>query len=301
MLDVRRLRVLHEVARHGSFAAAAAELQYTPSAVSQQIAALEREAGTVLVQRGARGARLTQAGTVLDRHAAAVLGQLAAARAELDDLAALRSGTLRLTAFGSAWLSLVPVAAAAFGRDHPDVDLVLREADPHEAAAAVRAGEADLAVVFEPHGLDDAALQGLERVALCEDPLRAVVPSGHRLARAAAIDLADLAQEPWVTPTGSCAALVRRSCAAAGFEPRVVFSSGDYGAVQGFVAAEAGVALVPALALTAGERLVARPLAARPAPARTIAALTGPEGARAPAVGPMLDALAAAAARVLGQ
>src|SRR3954465_9764194 len=98
MLDVRRLRVLRAVAEHGTFAAAAVELQYTPSAVSQQIAALEREAGAGLGPRGPRGARLTQAGAILDRHAAVVLGQLAAARAELDDLARLPGGAGRLGA-----------------------------------------------------------------------------------------------------------------------------------------------------------------------------------------------------------
>ncbi|MCW2984491.1 MAG: LysR family transcriptional regulator, partial [Conexibacter sp.] len=130
MLDVRKLRVLRAVAEHGSFAAAAAELQYTPSAISQQIAALEREAGAVLVERGPRGTRLTQAGGVLDRHAALVLGQLAAARAELDDLVRLRGGAVRLTAFESAWTALVPAAVSAYRERHPGVELHLAEADP---------------------------------------------------------------------------------------------------------------------------------------------------------------------------
>jgi DNA-binding transcriptional LysR family regulator len=292
MLDVRRLRVLRAVSEHGSFAAAAAELQYTPSAISQQIAALEREAGAVLVDRGPRGARLTQAGAVLDRHAAVVLGQLAAARAELDDLARLRGGTVRLAAFESAWTALVPAAVSAFRARHPAVEVQLAEEDPVEAVAGVRDGTADLALVFEPNAVQ--TLEGLAREVVCEDPLWAVLPPGHRLAGRERVPLAELAEDPWVAPTAFCAQVVRRACAAAGFDPRIAFSSADYGAIQGFVAAGAGVALVPRLALTGGERVVARPLAGD-RPARTIAAITRPEAARPAAAGALVAALRAAA------
>ncbi|WP_051222179.1 LysR family transcriptional regulator [Conexibacter woesei] len=296
--DVRRLRVLRAVAEHGSFAAAAAELRYTPSAVSQQIAALEREVGIVLVERGARGARLTQAGVVLDRHAAIVLGQLAAARAELDDLAALRGGTVRLAAFESSWTVLVPAAVARFRAAFPDVDLQLAEEDPVEAVAGVRAGACDVAVVFEPNGAE--RLEGLERTVVAHDPLWAVLPAGHALASAAGpapLDLAVLAAEPWVAPTAFCATVVRGACAAAGFEPDVVFSSADYGAVQGFVAAGAGVALVPFLALTGNPRVVARPVLG--APSRVLAAVTAPEGPRPASATAMVAALAEAAEELL--
>lgn len=295
--DVRRLRVLRAEAEHGSFAAAAAELRYTPSAVSQQIAALEREVGVVLVERGARGARLTQAGAVLDRHAAIVLGQLAAARAELDDLAALRGGTVRLAAFESSWTALVPAAVARFRAGFPEIELALAEEDPVEAVAAVRAGACDVAVVFEPNGAE--GLEGLERTVVAHDPLWAVVPAGHALAVASAgpLDLAVLAAEPWVAPTAFCATVVRGACAAAGFEPDVVFSSADYGAVQGFVAAGAGVALVPFLALSGNPRVVARPVLG--APSRVLAAVTVPEGPRPASATAMVAALAEAAEELL--
>jgi DNA-binding transcriptional LysR family regulator len=298
MLDVRRLRVLRAVAEHGSFAAAAAELQYTPSAISQQMAALEREAGAVLVERGPRGTRLTQAGAVLDRHAAVVLGQLAAARAELDDLGRLRGGALRLAAFESAWTALVPAAVSAYRAQYPDVELGLAEEDPVAAVAGVRAGGCDLAVVFEPNGLDAAALDGLERTVVADDPLLAVLPADHRLAGAAEVDLAALADEPWVAPTAFCATVVRGACRAAGFEPRVVFSSADYGAVQGFVAAGAGVALVPHLALTGRERVAVCPLAG-PAPTRTLAAITAADGPRPASATAMVDVLRATAQALL--
>jgi DNA-binding transcriptional LysR family regulator len=294
--NVRRLRVLRAVAAHGSFAAAAAELQYTPSAISQQVAALEREVGAVLVERGPRGTRLTQAGAVLDRHAAIVLGQLAAARAELDDLARLRGGAVRLAAFESAWTALVPAAVSRYRERFPDVELHLAEEDPVDAVAAVRAGACDVAVVFEPNGVDPASgLEGLERTVVAHDPLWAVLPAGHPLAGRPAVDLATLRAEPWVAPTAFCAGVVRGACAAAGFEPDVVFSSADYGAVQGFVAAGAGVALVPFLALTGNERVASRPLAGDAPPTRVLAAVTVPEGPRAAGASALLDVLSATA------
>jgi DNA-binding transcriptional LysR family regulator len=299
--DVRRLRVLRAVAEHGSFAAAAVELQYTPSAISQQIAALEREVGAVLVERGARGARLTQAGAILDRHAAIVLGQLAAARAELDDLARLRGGTVRLAAFESSWVALVPAAVSRYRERFPDVDLHLAEEDPVPAFAATRAGACDVAVVFEPNGAD--ALDGLLRTPIARDPLWAVLPAGHRLADDddGPIELSSLAAEPWVAPTAFCASVVRGACAAAGFEPDIVFSSADYGAVQGFVAAGAGVALVPFLALSGQDRVLARPLAGDAPPTRTLAAITAPEGPRPASAAAMVDVLAETADDLLAR
>src|SRR5918911_1775259 len=114
MLDVRRLRVLRAVAQHGSFSAAADALSYTQSGVSQQIAALEREAGALLVQRNARGVRLTEAGEALVRHAEAILARLAEAEAELEAIAGLRGGRLRMAAFESAGATLIPPAIAEF-------------------------------------------------------------------------------------------------------------------------------------------------------------------------------------------
>ena len=133
MLDVRRLRVLREVAARGSFSAAADALAYTQSAVSQQIAALEREAGTTLVERNARGVRLTDAGRALVEHADAILARLADAEAELEAIAGLRGGRLRLAAFPSAGASIMPEAIARFRERHPAVELTLEPAEPGPA------------------------------------------------------------------------------------------------------------------------------------------------------------------------
>src|ERR671931_161121 len=146
MLDVRRLRVLREVAQRGSFSAAAEALSYTQSAVSQQIAALEREAGTVLVERSARGVRLTDAGRALVEHADVILARLSDAEAELEAIAGLRGGRLRLAAFPSAGASIMPEAIARYRERHPAVELTLEPAEPGPAIAKLRGGEVDLAL-----------------------------------------------------------------------------------------------------------------------------------------------------------
>src|SRR4051812_48741637 len=170
MLDVKRLRVLREVAARGSFSAAAESLAYTQSAVSQQIAALEREAGTRLVERSARGVRLTDAGRALVRHTDVILARLADAEAELEAIAGLRGGRLRLTSLPSAGATLVPRAIAEFRERHPGVDLSLEPAEPPEAIAKLRAGECDIAVTVDaPFCAVDA--DGIDMVHLLDDPM----------------------------------------------------------------------------------------------------------------------------------
>src|SRR3954468_11531423 len=149
MLDVKRLKVLREVAAHGSFSAAAEALAYTQSAVSQQIAALEREAGTVLVDRNARGVKLTDAGEALVRHADAILARLADAEAELEAIAGLRGGRLRLVSFPSAGATIMPEAIARFRPRPPDVELTVRQLEPEDSLPLLKAGECDVALVIE--------------------------------------------------------------------------------------------------------------------------------------------------------
>src|SRR5918911_3806142 len=147
MLDVKRLRVLREVAAQRSFSAAAHKLGYTQSAVSQQIAALEREAGATLIERNPRGIRLTDAGEALVRHADGILARLAEAEAELDAIAGLKGGRLRLASFPTAGATLVPAAIADFSRRHPGVELSLAEAEPDESLPRLKAGELDVVLV----------------------------------------------------------------------------------------------------------------------------------------------------------
>src|SRR3954449_3843559 len=133
MLDVKRMRILKEVADGGSFSAPAEPLPYPQSAVSQQIAALEREAGTQLVTRGSRGIKLTEAGEALVRHADAILTRLADAEAELEAIAGLRGGRLRLAAFPTVGATLMPLAIAHFRERHPDIELTVRQLEPEDS------------------------------------------------------------------------------------------------------------------------------------------------------------------------
>jgi molybdate transport repressor ModE-like protein len=266
MLDVRRLRVLREVSLRGSFSAAAEALAYSQSAVSQQIAALEREAGTRLVERHGRGVRLTDAGQALVRRADAILAELAAADAELAAIAGLRGGRVRVSTFASAAAALLPPAVAAFRAGHPEVrvELSLVEAT-EEAVDGVRAGRVDLALLAQP--VDQPPSDLVETHRLFEDPMLVVLPGGHRLARQRALALADLAGEPWVLgggPVCSDRDTILRACHVAGFEPRVTvaFPTDDYNATQGMVAAGAGITLLPRLALAVPrDDLAVRPLA----------------------------------------
>ncbi|WP_406197146.1 LysR family transcriptional regulator [Kitasatospora sp. NBC_01560] len=250
MLDVRRLQVLRSVVDSGSVSAAAAALGYTPSAVSQQVAALEKETGTALLERAGRGVRPTAAGLLLAEHAAGIERRVAAAGAALADLLAGRSGTLTIRYFATAGAELVAPAVAAFRADHPGVRLDLGMTDPTDPLQDVVQGRADLAVVVRPR---DAAPPGVRLVHLLDDPYRAVLPKGHRLAAKRVLDLADLADEPWVGSErpGPCLDAVLDACAEAGFHPEFAVDSEDSPTAQGFVAAGLGIALVPLLGLAA--------------------------------------------------
>lgn len=280
MLDVRRMRVLREVAQRGSFSAAADALAYTQSAVSQQIAALEREAGTKLVERNARGVRLTDAGAVVVRHADAILAHLADAEAELEAIAGLRGGRLRLAAFPSAGASVMPRAIALFRERHPAVDLTLQPAEPEDGIALLRAGDIDIAMTIATT-YDDACMHGpgIEEHHLLDDPMYVILPETHVLAHRRSLRLSDLAEEQWMLgSTGSCpdASIFLRSCQTAGFEPRIAFASNDYPSIQGFVAAGMGLAFVPDLALiNLRDDVVVRSLGARPPVRRIMAATLG--------------------------
>ena len=266
MLDVRRLRVLREISLRGSFSAAAQALAYSQSAVSQQVATLEREAGTRLVERDGRRVRLTDAGQALVRRADTILAELAAADADLAAIAGLRGGRVRVSTFASAASALLPAAVAAFRTDHPEVQVELSLVEATGAAIeGVRAGRADLALLTQP--VDQPPPDLVETHRLFEDPMLVVLPAGHPLAGRRALALGDLAGEPWVLgggPDCSDRDTVLRACHAAGFEPRVAldFPTDDYNATQGMVAAGAGITLLPRLALAVPrDDLVVRPLA----------------------------------------
>ena len=252
MLDVRRMRVLREVAARGSFSAAAEALSFTQSAVSQHIAALERESGAKLVERGSRGVRMTDAGQALVGHADAILARIECAEEELAALAGLRGGRLRLACFQRAGATLVPRAVAAFHERHPDVDLGMVEAEAEDAHARLKAGEIDLALVYDHEAIPQMQDGELDLTHLVDDRYEAILPKGHPLAGRRKLRLADLADEPWIASTlaGGCRQIMQRACHDAGFEPRIAFEADETLAAQALVAAGVGVTLLPRLALT---------------------------------------------------
>lgn len=296
MLDVRRLRVLREVVAAGSVSGAATKLRYTPSAVSQQLATLERETGVTLVERVGRGVRPTAAGRLLAEHAGAVLNRLDEAECAVRALRDGRTGRLALVAFPTAGASLVPLALREFRREFPGVAVDVAVAEPDEAEERVRAGRADLGVVVVHEG----AAQDLACRPLLDDPYRVVLPASHPLAARDRIRLADLADEPWIATTsapGYCQQQVVDACAAAGFTPRYTVEADEYPATQAYAAVGLGVALVPLLALGAVADGVEVRRVDGPEPVRRVCAVTREALLGAPAVPGMLDALAAAAAR----
>lgn len=302
MLDSRRLRVLLEVARGGSLAAAADRLGYTPSAVSQQIRALERETGTVLLERRGRGVRLTAPGRALADRAEAIVEALGAAEAELEAIAGLRSGVLRLGWFSTAGALLVPRAIARFRRQHPGVELRLEEADPDACVRRLREGELDLAVVYAFRD-DEPLPDDLELTPLLEDRLGIALPPDHRLAARDRIALAELAGESWIQGVrrGATVSVLPAACRAAGFEPRIAFQTDDPLAWQGLVAAGVGVAVVPQLMMpVARSDLAVRPLDP-PTLVRQVSAAVPRGRYRPPAAAAMTCALRAAAAHLTAE
>jgi DNA-binding transcriptional LysR family regulator len=292
MLDVRRMRVLREVALRGSFSAAAESLSFTQSAVSQQVAALEREAGAVLVERSARGVRLTEAGEAVVRHAEGILARLAEAEAELEAIAGLRGGRLRMGAFESAAATIMPVAIAQFAQAYPAVELSLGLQEPEAAVAALRAGDIDLAITFGAGEPEDREGDGVTHHHLLSDPMYLVLPPDHPLARKRGVRLADLADEPWIggAPDCECNRMISQACMRFGFDPRIAFETDDYSAVQGFVAAGVGVSLIAELGLTTvRDDIAVRPLG-RDTPVRQIYA-TALKGYRSPATAAMIEML----------
>ncbi|CQR59720.1 LysR family transcriptional regulator [Streptomyces leeuwenhoekii] len=291
MLDVRRMQVLRAVITSGSVTAAAAHLGYTPSAISQQVSALEKETGVALLERAGRGVKPTAAGLLLTRYAAVISERLAEAETALADLRAGRAGRLALRYFASVGPTLLAPALARVRREHPGVAIDPKLADPDDALTELERGDADLAVVVgRPAG---ARHPGIRTVRLLDDAYHAVLPAGHPLASRQVVDLAELAGEPWVgsEPPGPCLAPIVDACAAAGFSPDFAAKSQDYATAQGFVAAGLGVSLIPRLGLSARHPGVVVRRVRHPEPVRTIRAAVREGALEQPALRTLLDAL----------
>ncbi|WP_433290676.1 LysR family transcriptional regulator [Actinoplanes sp. CA-030573] len=289
MIDVRRLAVLREVARQGSFNRAAAVLRLTPSAVSQQISALERGLGTAVVRRSTRGVELTDAGRVLAETSDAITDELASAEEEIARLVTARTERLTVATFTSGGQRLLPAALIRFSAEHPGVELTVLENEPEDALPLVRSGAADLALAYHFDGPAPQA-KGLVWTPLLDDPMWIVMPAGHPFAGRESVALPELAGERWVHGCLAIVDMLDHYAAMAGFEIRTACRGTDYVFAQSLVRAGVGVSMIPQVALTADLGGLATVPLAPPCPCRYVGIVTA---ARRP------RPLAAALARAL--
>jgi DNA-binding transcriptional LysR family regulator len=301
MLDARRLRLLAEFAQRGTIAATGAALGYTPSAVSQQLAALEREAGVVLLDRTARTAELTDAGRRLAAHAERILAMIEAAEADLASREP--AGRVTVTAFPTAAVAFAPALTRCI-RAHPELTLLLRQSLRGEGHRLVRTGEADIAIADDwAERPVPATAGGLRQFPLLRDDLVLVVPRGHPAAeRTAPVDLARLAAEPWLAaPAGEPSRVaVDRMLAEAGLEASVPWEFEGLNTILSLVARGIGIAVLPRLALAGGERRVAvRELPGRRR-GRQVFAIVRESSLGRPSVAAILAALRGAARQLPG-
>ncbi|MFE6894643.1 LysR family transcriptional regulator [Streptomyces sp. NPDC057694] len=288
MLDVHQLRVLKEVARTGSYTAAASSLGYTQPAVSYQMRRLQQAVGAPLVVKAGRALRLTEIGAVLVRHADAVFSTLRAADQEVALALARGSGLVRIAAFQSSCVTLVPELVARLRARHPEVRVTVVQAEPADARRMVRSGEVDLGLLCNWEGDDLPEGEGaMLRTELMRDRRCVLMREDDPLAAQSTVDLIDLADYPWVMETFRDRFLA--ACATAGFQPSIVASVDDVSAIQALVASGLGVSLVSDMALHThlASGLVRRPL--RPWPLRHTYALLWPDMAGVSAVQAALE------------
>ncbi|WP_043623865.1 LysR family transcriptional regulator [Nonomuraea candida] len=249
MIDTRRLRTLRAVADHGTVTAAAAALHLTPSAVSQQLVALEHEVGHRLFTRDGRGVRLTAVGTIMLRHANEVLAQLERAEAEVAAYTTGEAGEVTVACFATAISAVLSPAIAALRAAAPGLSVRVHDAEGDQALTMLLDGRADLAIAVEYRGAPDAADRRLSRRPLYAEPFDLVLPRDHPLAETAT--LVSLSGETWIGPYPGNPVhdVITFACQQAGFTPGLVHCSDDFRAVVALVGAGAGVALVPRLAL----------------------------------------------------
>jgi DNA-binding transcriptional LysR family regulator len=302
MLDPHRLRLLTEFADRGTIAATASALGYTPSAVSQQLAVLEREAGTGLLDRTARSAELTDAGRRLAGHARQILAMMEAAESDLSARAQEPEGRVVVTAFPSAAAAFAPALAHSL-RVHPGLTLLMRQSQPGEGPRPVSSAEADIALVDDWSGRLAQQPGLLQYHRLLRDPLVLVVPRNHPVASQQRIQLRKLRDEAWmVAPAGEPSRqAVDQLFAGSGGIPQVSWEFEGLGTILSLVARGIGIAAVPRLALASGPgRVTVRDLPGA-VPARDVFAVVRASSVRRPAISVVLAALLAAAKNLPGQ
>ncbi|MFH8341744.1 LysR family transcriptional regulator [Streptomyces sp. AM6-12] len=249
MLNLERLRTLDALARHGSVSAAADALHVTTSAVSQQLGKLEREINQQLLAKNGRGVRLTDAGRLLSEHAARILSQVELAESDLEAHRGQVVGELRLSAFPTAARGLFPVALRALRAEHPGLRVRSSELEPEQGIAAVVRGDLDLAVVLDWYNKPMPVPDGLVKAPLLDDPAEVAMPAGHRLAGRAEVDLAEFAEDEWITwgEGEFCHEWLMFTLRSKGVEPIVGHRAGETHTQLQLVAAGLGVCIAPLL------------------------------------------------------
>ncbi|MGW3649356.1 LysR family transcriptional regulator [Streptomyces sp. NPDC000878] len=303
-VDLRRLTVLRELQRRGSLARTAEALHLTPSAVSQQIAALAREMGVPLTEREGRGVRLTAQARVLLTHADVIAAQLERARADLAAYGEGGRGSVTVGCFSSGILGLLPRAMNALADRLPQVRIDVVEAEPPDIFTALDSGQVDLAVAVDFAAAPPHTDRRYHRLDLLTDVLDLAVPAGHRLAGRDRFDLRELSAEPWIigAARSCCGAVARSVCAAAGFTPDIRHAVNDWGALAALVEAGQGVALIPRLVqpLYTHRRLVLLTTEGAPPSRNVFAAVrTGAEGD--PVLGAVREQLRLSAAELVSR
>jgi DNA-binding transcriptional LysR family regulator len=274
-MDPRRVLTFREVARLGSFSRAAEALSLTQPAVSQQVAALERQLGARLLERGPGGLALTDAGALLLEHADVVADRLELAGGQLGELVAEHGRLLRVAAFPSALATIVPVALARLTGEQPELKADVAEGTADELVEHVRSGAAHVAVCFQDAAQPRREHEGTTRLEVAREPFRALLPPGHRLAGRGPVALADLAGETWVAPSRE--GLIARACEEAGFTPAIRYVSRDPLANRGMVASGLAVTISPAELAAGFHGIAVEPL--RDGPCRDVYALLPASGA----------------------
>ncbi|MDG9715766.1 LysR family transcriptional regulator [Streptomyces sp. DH24] len=249
MLNLERLRTLDALARHGSVSGAAEGLHITTSAVSQQMSKLEREVGQRLLAKNGRGVRLTDAGRLLAEHAARILSQVELAQSDLEAHRGQVAGELRLSAFPTAARGLFPSALAALRAEHPDLRVRSRELEPEYGIRGVVRGDLDLAVVLDWYNKPMPVPDGLVKAQLLDDPADVAMPAGHRLADRAEVDLAEFAEDEWITwgEGEFCHEWLMFTLRSKGIEPIVGHRAAEAHTQLALVAAGLGVCIAPLL------------------------------------------------------
>ncbi|MFE9396725.1 LysR family transcriptional regulator [Streptomyces flavidovirens] len=300
MLNLERLRTLDALARHGSVSGAAEGLHVTTSAVSQQMAKLEREVGEPLLAKNGRGVRLTDAGRLLADHAARILSQVELAQSDIEAQRGRVVGDLAVAAFPTAARGLLPAALAALRVDHPQLRVRMRELEPADSVRGVVRGDFDLAVVLDWYNRPLSMPEGLAKQELLHDPADVAMHVGHPLAGRATVDLEEFADDDWVTWAEGefCHEWLMFTLRGKGVEPRIAHVAEEHATQLALIAEGLGVCVAPRLGRGPVPDRV-RVVPVRHAMRRHVYAVWRADADRRPSIRAAVDALCAVGADVV--